>query len=73
VVFGKTELKFYDIFSSMTKNFSCLDVGQTCGWSTSADSEEELMKKIQEHAKEHGYDKVTPELVEKVKAAIKDE
>ncbi len=56
----------------MTKSFKCADAGQTCGWSATADDEEELMKKIKEHAKEHGHNEVSPELLAKVKGAIKD-
>ena len=56
----------------MAKSITCSDVGVDCGWSATADTEEELMKKIVEHAKEHGHDQVPPEMVDKVKAAIKD-
>ncbi len=57
----------------MAKNFRCSDVVAECSWSATADSEEELMKQIQEHAKKHGFNEVTPELAEKIKAVIKDE
>ena len=57
----------------MTKSISCADVGVTeCSWSASAETEEELLTKIQVHAKEHGFDTVPPEMLEKVKNAIKD-
>ncbi len=56
----------------MAKSIKCSDVGIDCDWSASADNEEELMKKIAEHAKEHGYTEVPPELLVKVKENIKE-
>jgi len=57
----------------MTKSISCADVGTNCNWSTTAETEEELMKKVAEHAKEeHKGMEVTPELVEKIKSKIKE-
>ena len=55
----------------MGKSIKCSDVGVDCDWSASAETEEELMKKIQEHAKEHGFEEITPELAAKVQSAIK--
>ena len=57
----------------MVKTMKCSDVGIDCDWSASADTEEVLMAKIQEHAKKHGFDDIPPELAEKVKACIKDQ
>ena len=57
----------------MVKTMKCSDVGIDCDWSASADTEEALMIKIQEHAKKHGFDDIPPELAEKVKACIKDQ
>ena len=57
----------------MTKSISCADVGANCNWSTTGETEEELMKKVAEHAKEeHKGMEVTPELVEKIKSKIKE-
>jgi len=57
----------------MTKSISCADVGSDCGWSTTAESEEELMKKVAEHAKEEHKDlEVTPEVVANIKSHIKE-
>jgi predicted small metal-binding protein len=57
----------------MTKSISCADVGSDCGWSTTAKTEEELMKKVAEHAKEEHKDlKVTPEVVAKIKSHIRE-
>ena len=57
----------------MTKSINCADVGVKCKWSTTAKTEEELMKKVAEHAKkEHKDLKVTPEVVAKIKSHIKE-
>ncbi|HJJ22784.1 MAG TPA: DUF1059 domain-containing protein [Nitrosopumilus sp.] len=57
----------------MTKSISCADVGSDCGWSTTAETEEELMKKVAEHAKEEHTDlEVTSEVVAKIKSCIKE-
>ncbi len=53
--------------------FKCKDVGVDCPWEAEADTVEELMQKIMEHAKhDHGMEEIPPEMVEKVKKAIKD-
>ena len=57
----------------MTKSISCADAGADCSWSATAETEEELMGKVADHVKEeHKELEVTPELVEKVKALIKE-
>jgi len=56
----------------MTKTIKCSDVGVDCDWSASATTEEELMKKVQVHAKEHGFNDIPSELLAKVKASIKE-
>ena len=56
----------------MAKTIRCSDVGVDCDWSASANTEEELMKKVQVHAKEHGFNNIPPELLAKVKASIKE-
>ena len=55
------------------KTITCRDVGPDCAFTASADTEEELLQKVAAHASEHGIVEVTPELIEKVKSAIKDE
>ncbi len=58
----------------MTKTFTCHDVGVDCDWKTRAENEEGVMEAIQAHAAEvHPDIELTPELVDAVKAAIKDE
>jgi predicted small metal-binding protein len=55
----------------MTKHIACDAVVHGCAFTASAATEEELIKKVVEHAaKEHGVKEVTPELAAKVKAAI---
>jgi predicted small metal-binding protein len=56
----------------MTIRFKCADAGVNCAWTTTAADEEELMKNIQEHAKhDHGMQEIPPDLLNKVKSAIK--
>jgi predicted small metal-binding protein len=56
----------------MKKRIECNDIVPGCSFTASAASDEELVKKVVEHAKHsHGVADVTPELAEKVKAAIR--
>ena len=51
-------------------SFAC--IGKDCKFETSAPTEAELMKKITEHAKNvHHLDPIPPDMMVKVKAAIK--
>jgi predicted small metal-binding protein len=52
--------------------FRCIDIGYTCDVSLKARKEEELMRKISKHAKEH-HNITNPdeETVKKIKGAIK--
>ncbi len=57
----------------MAKMLRCRDVGVDCDHVIRAETEEELMRKVAEHAKTvHGMTEISPELVAKVKSAIKD-
>ena len=57
----------------MAKSLSCADAGADCGWSATAETEEELMAKVTEHVKESHKDlQVNTELAEKIKSLIKD-
>ena len=57
----------------MTKSISCTDAGFDCGWSATAETEEELMNKVAEHAKaDHKDLEITPEVVAKIKSIIKE-
>ena len=56
----------------MTKHIACNDVVPGCAFEASAANEEELLRHVTTHAaKAHGVQEVTPELAEKVKAAIR--
>ena len=55
----------------MSKAISCGHVVPGCAFTAEAKTEEELLRKIAEHAREaHGVTEVTPELLSKVKSAI---
>ena len=58
----------------MSKVVKCRDVGFDCDGVVKADTEEEALEMVAEHAKSvHGLDEVTPEVVEKVKSVMTDE
>jgi predicted small metal-binding protein len=53
-------------------SFACKDIGMDCKFETTAPTEAELMKKIAEHAKSaHKMETIPPDVMTKVKAAIK--
>jgi len=55
----------------MTKHIACGDVVAGCDFNASAETEDQLIAKVVQHAeKDHGVKQVTPELAAKVKAAI---
>ncbi|MEJ7763919.1 MAG: DUF1059 domain-containing protein [Acidimicrobiales bacterium] len=55
----------------MTYNIACGDVVPGCAATLDANTEDELMAKVAEHAAtEHGVTEVTPELAGQVKGAI---
>ena len=52
----------------------CRDVGFDCEGVVKAETEEELLTQVAEHAKTvHDVQEVTPELVAKVKSVVKQE
>jgi predicted small metal-binding protein len=58
----------------MAKVVRCRDVGFDCDGVVRADTEEEVLAQVAQHAKEvHGIDEVTDEIVEKVKSVIREE
>jgi len=58
----------------MAKVLSCRDVGVDCDFVARGATVEEVMEKAREHAtKDHGFGDIPPELVDRVKAAIRDE
>ena len=57
----------------MAKSISCADAGSECTWSTTANTEEELMDEVAQHVKaEHPDLEITPEQIEKIKSIIKE-
>ncbi len=58
----------------MAKVIHCRDVGYDCDGVIRAETEEEALKMVAEHAKTaHGLEEVTPAVVEQVKAVMRDE
>lgn len=59
----------------MPKVIECakVDPSSGCTHVIRGTTEEELLKNAMEHAKQHGIREATPELMAKVKAAIRDE
>lgn len=56
------------------KSYTCRDVGVDCDWKTTGETEDEVSAAIKAHAAEvHPTIELTPELMSKVGAAIKDE
>jgi predicted small metal-binding protein len=53
-------------------SFKCKDIGMDCTFEAKAGNEAEIMKKIGEHAsKVHGMKTIPPDVMAKVKKAIK--
>ena len=53
-------------------SFKCRDIGMSCGFQATAKTEDELMKMIAQHAsKAHNMKPVPPDVMVKVKKAIK--
>ena len=50
-----------------------VDPSTGCSHVVRGETEEELMKNVAEHAREHGIVEVTPELMERVRANIQEE
>jgi predicted small metal-binding protein len=56
------------------KNLACNEVIPGCPFTVRAETEEELFKQVATHANHsHGVKEVTPELLSKVKSAIREE
>jgi predicted small metal-binding protein len=58
----------------MAKILECAKVDPSSGYNhvVRGENTEEVMQKAAEHAKEHGIRQVTPELIERVKANIRE-
>jgi predicted small metal-binding protein len=58
----------------MAKTIRCKDVGMDCDFEARAETEEELLKKVAEHAGTvHNMTEIPAEVLAKVRAAIRDE
>lgn len=58
----------------MAKVLTCRDVGVDCDFVARGATEEEVLEKARAHAaSDHGFADIPPELVDKAKAAIRDE
>jgi predicted small metal-binding protein len=59
----------------MGKVLECsrVDPSSGCNHVVRGNTEEEVMRNAMDHAKQHGIRQVTPELMAKVKGAIRDE
>ena len=59
----------------MGKMIDCskVDPSSGCKKIVRGETEEEVLRRAAEHAKEHGIREVTPELLQKVRSAIRDE
>ena len=58
----------------MAKILECakVDPSSGCKHVVRGETEEEVLQKASEHDKEHGIREMTPELMERVKASIRD-
>jgi predicted small metal-binding protein len=57
----------------MAKKFFCGDVLHGCSWSVTAKDEQDLFKKITEHAKNvHNISSIPEDVIQKVKSKIRD-
>jgi predicted small metal-binding protein len=58
----------------MPKTFTCRDVGVDCEWKVRGTDQEDVMRKIRDHARTvHKMDPIPADLERKVRTAIRDE
>lgn len=58
----------------MAKMLSCREAGVDCDFVARGDNEEEVLKSAAEHClRDHGMQEIPQELIEKVRALIRDE
>jgi predicted small metal-binding protein len=61
-----------DILGEFLPSFKCRDIGLDCPFEATAKTDDELMKKISAHAASvHNMKTVSPEMMAKIKKAIK--
>jgi predicted small metal-binding protein len=59
---------------AMAKVFKCRDIGVACDFEARAETEPELMQKLVEHARTaHNLREIPQDVVERVKAAVREE
>ena len=64
---------FCDIFTIVAEEFACGNVVSGCGWSTTANDENELFQKISEHSKnDHNMTSMPNDIIQKVKSKIQE-
>jgi len=55
------------------KCFTCKDIGIDCDWTTTAKTNEELLKKVEKHAREtHNMSQIAEDLKKKIISNIRD-
>jgi predicted small metal-binding protein len=58
----------------MAKTVSCRDVGMDCDFVAKGETNEDIMRQAAEHARTaHNMNEIPPEVVDKVRSAIRDE
>jgi predicted small metal-binding protein len=56
------------------KTVSCRDVGVECDFEAHGQTDEEIIKQCEKHARtQHGMEKLSADMIAKVKAAIREE
>jgi predicted small metal-binding protein len=64
----------FDEGGIMGKSLKCKDVGITdCTWEAKAETEEELIEMAKAHGPVHGITEISAEMMEQIKAAIKND
>jgi predicted small metal-binding protein len=61
-----------EVFMAKVLECAKVDPSSGCQHIVRGETEEEVLRKAGEHAKEHGIRDVTPQLVERIKASIHD-
>ena len=57
----------------MAKSISCSDAGKDCGWSATAETEEDLMSQVREHVlSDHKEIELNEENISGIKSLIKE-
>lgn len=57
----------------MAKTVACRDIGTDCNFTAQAETEEYLLQKCAEHAREaHGMTEIPPEVAEKLRSVTRD-